>query len=238
MRNEWIRMEGLSKHYSATKKVIDIHLVINKSEIFALCGGNGAGKSTLIKMLTGMMKPTTGKVLLEGRDLDLRSHEYKKQFSYMPDEMLFPRHLTGREVLAFFARLRGIGDDKVNDALQQVGLFEVRDTQIKHYSKGMQQRLSLAQALLPDVPLRILDEPTNGLDPFWVFRFKEIIQEEKRQGKTIFFTTHILSLVEELADRAAFLEEGQLKLCDTVDSLVHKNGVYIPLEKIFFKSPF
>ncbi|WLR54250.1 AAA family ATPase [Mesobacillus subterraneus] len=120
------------------------------------------------------------------------------------------------------------------EALNQVGLFDVRNIQIKQYSKGMQQRLSLAQALMPDVPLRILDEPTNGLDPLWVYRFKEIILEEKRQGRTIFFTTHILSLVEELADRAAFMQEGHLQYCDSVESLVQKDGVYTPLEKVFF----
>lgn len=234
MNEEWIRIEALAKHYSETKKVKDISFSINKPEIFALCGGNGAGKSTLIKMLTGIMKPTSGKVFLEGSEIDPRNHDFKELFSYMPDEMLFPRQLTALEVLTFFARLRGISDERVNEALQQVGLFEVRHMQIKQYSKGMQQRLSLAQALLPDVPLRILDEPTNGLDPLWVLRFKEIIQEEKRQGKTIFFTTHILSLVEELADRAAFMEEGKMKVCDGVDSLIHQNGSYLPLEKVFF----
>jgi len=231
---EWIRIEGLAKHYSETKKITDINLTINKPEIFALCGGNGAGKSTLIKMLTGMMKPTAGKILMDGKVIDPQKQGFKKLFSYMPDEMLFPRQLTGLEVLTFFARLRGISDEKVMEALKQVGLFEVRNMQIKQYSKGMQQRLSLAQALLPDVPLRILDEPTNGLDPLWVFRFKEIIQEEKKQGRTILFTTHILSLVEELADRAAFMQEGQLQYCDSVTSLVENNGVYTPLEKVFF----
>ncbi|CAM3889222.1 ABC transporter ATP-binding protein [Mesobacillus thioparans] len=234
MSDEWIRIDALAKVYSETKKVTDISFGINKPEIFALCGGNGAGKSTLIKMLTGIMKPTSGKVLLDGSEIDPRSHEFKKLISYMPDEMLFQRQLSGLEVLTFFARLRGIGDVRVNEVLQQVGLYDVRNMQIKQYSKGMQQRLSLAQALLPDVPLRILDEPTNGLDPLWVFRFKEIIEEEKRQGKTIFFTTHILSLVEELADRAAFMEEGQMKICETVDSLVNPNGSYLPLEKVFF----
>lgn len=232
--NEWIRVEGLAKHYSETKKITDISFTIEKPEIFALCGGNGAGKSTLLKMLTGIMKPTFGRVLMDGREIVPRSNEFRKLFSYMPDEMLFPRQLTGLEVLTFFARLRGISDGKVDDALQQVGLYEVRNMQIKQYSKGMQQRLSLAQALLPDVPLRILDEPTNGLDPLWVFRFKEIIQEEKSQGRTILFTTHILSLVEELADRAAFMEDGQMRYCDTVDSLVHKTGSHVPLEKVFF----
>ncbi|MFT9596193.1 ABC transporter ATP-binding protein [Mesobacillus sp.] len=231
---EWIRVEGLAKHYSSTKKITDISFSIDKPEIFALCGGNGAGKSTLIKMLTGIMKPTAGMVFMDGKEVELQSKGFKKLFSYMPDEMLFPRQLTGLEVLTFFARLRGISDKKVTEALHQVGLFDVRNMQIKQYSKGMQQRLSLAQALLPDVPLRILDEPTNGLDPLWVYRFKEIIQEEKRQGRTIFFTTHILSLVEELADRAAFMQVGQLQYCDTVESLVQKNGVYTPLEKLFF----
>lgn len=232
--SEWIRIEGLAKHYSETKKIMDISFTIDKPEIFALCGGNGAGKSTLIKMLTGMMKPTAGKIVMDGRVIDPQNKGFKKLFSYMPDEMLFPRQLTGLEVLTFFARLRGINDESVMEALQQVGLFDARNTQIKQYSKGMQQRLSLAQALLPDVPLRILDEPTNGLDPLWVYRFKEIILEEKRQGRTIFFTTHILSLVEELADRAAFMHEGKLKYCDSVESLVKNDGAYTPLEKVFF----
>lgn len=232
--NEWIKIEGLAKHYSESKKITDISLTIEKPEIFALCGGNGAGKSTLIKMLTGIMKPTSGKVLMEGKEVDPQSSEFKKLFSYMPDEMLFPRQLTGLEVLTFFARLRSINAEKVKEVLQQVGLYDVRNMQIKQYSKGMQQRLSLAQVLLPDVPLRILDEPTNGLDPFWVFRFKEIMQEEKRQGRTIFFTTHILGLVEELADRAAFIHEGEIQYCDTVNSLVRKDGDYRPLEKVFF----
>lgn len=233
---EWIRIEGLAKHYSETKKITDITFTIEKPEIFALCGGNGAGKSTLIKMLTGMMKPTAGKVLMNGQVIDPQKQDFKNLFSYMPDEMLFPRQLTGLEVLTFFARLRGISNEKVIATLQQVGLYDVKNMQIKQYSKGMQQRLSLAQALLPDVPLRILDEPTNGLDPLWVYRFKEIIQEEKKQGRTIFFTTHILSLVEELADRAAFMQEGQLQYCDSVSSLVQKDGVYTPLEKVFFHS--
>jgi ABC-type multidrug transport system ATPase subunit len=234
-KHEWINMDGLAKHYNETKTITGINLSISKGEIFALCGGNGAGKSTLIKMLTGMLKPTTGKILIDGAEADPKSIEYKKLFSYMPDEMLFPRQLTGIEALTFFARLRNISDENVTKALQQVGLYEVRKMPIKDYSKGMQQRLSLAQALLPDVPLRILDEPTNGLDPYWVFRFKEIILEQKNQGRTIFFTTHILSLVEELADRAAFMQGGQMQYCDTVISLVHKNGDYTPLERVFFE---
>lgn len=234
---EWIKLEGIAKHYSETKKITNINLTVDKAEIFALCGGNGAGKSTLIKMLTGIMKPTSGKVFMNGKEVNPQSFEYKQQFSYMPDEMLFPRQLSGLEVLTFFSRLRKISDEKVSEALHQVGLYEARKMPVKQYSKGMQQRLSLAQALLPDVPLRILDEPTNGLDPYWVFRFKEIILEEKRQGRTIIFTTHILSLVEEIADRAAFMQEGKLQYCESVHSLTQQDGVYTPLEKVFFSHP-
>ena len=106
-------MDSLAKHYNETKKITGINLSISKGEIFALCGGNGAGKSTLIKMLTGMLKPTTGKILINGAEADPKSIEYKKLFSYMPDEMLFPRQLTGVEVLTFFARLRNISDENV-----------------------------------------------------------------------------------------------------------------------------
>lgn len=236
MNNQnWITLDGLAKHYNESKKITGIDLSISKGEIFALCGGNGAGKSTLIKMLTGMLTPSAGRILVNGAETDTKSIAYKQLFSYMPDEMLFPRQLTGIEVLTFFARLRNISDEKVSEAFQQVGLYEVRKMQIKDYSKGMQQRLSLAQALLPDVPLRILDEPTNGLDPYWAYRFKEMILEQKKQGRTIFFTTHILSLVEELADRAAFMQEGKMQYCDTVSSLIHRNGEYTPLERVFFE---
>lgn len=231
----WIVLDGLAKHYDESKKITDINLTVNEAEIFALCGGNGAGKSTLIKMLTGILKPTAGKIFVEDKEVNPASYDYKSMFSYMPDEMVFPRLLTGQEVLTFFARLRGIEQDKVSEALHLTGLYEVRKKPIKQYSKGMQQRLALAQAILPDVPLRILDEPTNGLDPYWVYRFKEIILEEKRQGRTIFFTTHILSLVEELADRAAFMQDGKMKYCDSVNTLIHTNGQYTPLEKVFFQ---
>ncbi|WP_210364110.1 ABC transporter ATP-binding protein [Bacillus sp. REN3] len=232
--NDWIKIEGLAKHYSELKKISDISFGIKKGEIFALCGANGAGKSTLIKMLTGILKPSAGKVTVEGKEISPASHEFKHLFSYMPDEMLFPKQLTGLEVLTFFARLRSIPQEKVNESLYLTGLYDERNMPVKQYSKGMQQRLALAQALMPDVPLRILDEPTNGLDPYWVYRFKEIIRDEKGKGRTIFFTTHILSIVEELADRAAFMEEGKLQYCDSVRSMTEQGGVYVPLEKVFF----
>jgi len=230
-----IELKGITKQYNEQKKIGEISFSINRGEILALCGGNGAGKSTLIKMLTGILKPTAGIIKVANESIDPMSRQYKAFFSYMPDDMVFPKQLTGLETLKFFAALQGIDDERVEKVLVKVGLYDDRKMLIKHYSKGMQQRLSLAQALLSDAPLLILDEPTNGLDPFWVFRFKEIILEEKEAGKTILFSTHILSIVEEIADTAVFIEEGKLLYHERIMKLINKDGEYVPLEKVFFE---
>ncbi|UII56167.1 ABC transporter ATP-binding protein [Cytobacillus spongiae] len=233
--NNAIQLMDLTKIYNEHSKIEQISFTIRKGEIVALCGGNGAGKSTLIKLITGIIKPTSGEVLVDGQPVQTISKQYRECFSYMPDDMLFPRQLTGIEVLRFFAGLRGSPKDRVDELLHTVGLFDERNRQIKHYSKGMQQRLSFAQALLADTPLLILDEPTNGLDPYWVYRFKEILQEEKQKGKAILFTTHILPLVEEIADQAAFIEKGKLLYFDQVTNLILRDGQVVSLEQVFFE---
>lgn len=229
-----MQLVKITKKYNEYKSIGEISFPIKKGEILALCGGNGAGKSTLIKMLTGILKPTSGMIKIADQQVDTMSLAYKAFFSYMPDDMAFPKQLTGIETLQFFAKLRGMNDARVKEVLVKVGLYEESNRLIKHYSKGMQQRLSLAQALLSDAPLLILDEPTNGLDPFWVYRFKELIKEEKEEGKTILFSTHILSIVEEIADSAVFLEEGKLIHYAKVTELTNKEDNYVPLEKVFF----
>lgn len=233
--SKWVELHDLTKIYNQYSKVENINFSIGKGEIIALCGGNGAGKSTLIKMITGIIKPTSGELWIDGKPANTISKTYRNQFSYMPDDMLFPRQLTALEVLIFFASLRGVEKEKAFEVLEIVGLFDQRNQFIKHFSKGMQQRLSFAQALLADTPLIILDEPTNGLDPYWVYRFKEIMKQEKESGKSILFTTHILSLVEEIADKAAFIEKGQLLHFEKVSDLINQNGQYVPLEKVFFE---
>ncbi len=232
--NKGMELKGLTKIYNEFSKVENISFQIEQGEMVALCGGNGAGKSTLIKMITGILKPTQGTIIVDGQEVDTVSNAYRQMFTYMPDDMLFPRQLSAVEVLTFFASLRKVPKEKVDAVLHLVGLYEVRNRLIKHYSKGMQQRLSFAQALLADTPFLILDEPTNGLDPYWVYRFKEILQEEKEKGKAILFTTHILSLVEEIADKAVFIEKGQLIHFDRVEQLTTFNGEKQSLEKVFF----
>lgn len=235
IEQSWLQFDRVSKRFSGHSIVGEISLSLEKGEIFALCGGNGAGKSTFIKLITGVMKATSGDIYVEGSKVKAKSMEYREIFSYMPDNMLFPSQLTGYETLAFFARLRKVREERVNEMLALVGLDEVRNRLIKHYSKGMQQRLSFAQALLPDSRFIILDEPTNGLDPFWFYRFKEILQMEKKKGKTILLTTHVLSLVEEIADRVAFMENGKVIENDTVENLLKRDGKETSLEKAFFQ---
>lgn len=231
----WIQFNKISKVFNKENKVGEINLSLKKGEIYALCGGNGAGKSTFIKVITGIMKATSGEIIVDGKVMSPKSMEYRRLFSYMPDHMLFPGQLTGEETLLFFAKLRNADGKKVQEMLKLVGLEEAKDRYIKYYSKGMQQRLSFAQALLADTPFIILDEPTNGLDPYWFYQFKEILVKEKEKGKTILFTTHVLSLVEEISDKVAFLEAGKVIKSGEVDSLMKQNGKKVSLEEVFFQ---
>lgn len=235
VRNIMLEVEELSKIYNPTNRIEYINFQINNGECFALCGGNGAGKSTVIQMIIGNVKPTSGMVKLGGVQVSQKSQGYKSLFSYMPDAMVFPKVLTGYEVLSFFAKLSDVPDARVHYLLKQVGLDEDKNKKVRNYSKGMQQRLALAQSLLPEAPILILDEPTNGLDPYWVREFKRIIKEEKEKGTTILFSSHILSDVEELADRVAFMNEGRLLVTDTVEALTKGNdNIETTLEEVFF----
>ncbi|WP_017756264.1 ABC transporter ATP-binding protein [Calidifontibacillus oryziterrae] len=233
--NNMVEVHDLCKIFNETNRIEHINFNIHNGECFALCGGNGAGKSTVIQMIIGNVKPTSGEVRLAGTPVSTKSQQYKSLFSYMPDAMVFPSVLTGYEVLKFFAELSNVPDERVHQLLKQVGLDQDKDKKVKNYSKGMQQRLALAQSLLPEAPLLILDEPTNGLDPYWVREFKRIIKEEKQKGTTILFSSHILSDVEELADRVAFMSSGQLLVTDTVESLTKgEDRSETTLEEVFF----
>jgi len=228
-------VKDLSKIYNSSNRIEHINFEMFEGECFALCGGNGAGKSTVIQMLIGNVKPTSGTIKLAGLTMDSNKSMYKSFFSYMPDAMAFPKVLTGYEVLSFFADLSNVSKARVDWLLKKVGLEHDKDKKVRDYSKGMQQRLALAQCLLPEAPLLILDEPTNGLDPYWVREFKNIIKEEKAKGTTILFSSHILSDVEELADRVAFMNNGKLLITDTVKALTNRNGgKKTTLEEVFF----
>ncbi|MGG6431673.1 ABC transporter ATP-binding protein [Anoxybacillus sp. D401a] len=223
-----LEVRRLTKIYNEQNKVENISFSVQSGQCLALCGGNGAGKSTIIKMLIGQLSPTKGDIYVNGKQV---KKDEKKWFSFMPDHLQFPPLLTGYEVLSLFGRWQGATAERVEQCLQLVGLTNDQHKQVKTYSKGMQQRLAFAQALLADAPLLILDEPTNGLDPYWVWEFKRLIQIEKEKGKAVIFSTHMLSIVEEIADAVAFIHQGQMLVYDSVSTLCRDGK---SLESIFF----
>lgn len=235
MANPVIQCINLGKTYNADNQVSGIEFSVNSGECLALCGGNGAGKSTIMKMIVGLLPPTTGEIRLAGYSSKEEGKRYKEQFGYMPDSMLFPKSLTGYEALHFFARLRKLPAARITDVLDLVGLQHAGNKKISDYSKGMQQRLSLAQALLANPPILILDEPTNGLDPLWVVRFKQLIMDLKKAGTTILLSSHIMRDVEELADRVAFIHAGKLIKTGEVKELCNRSGKPQKLEDVFFQ---
>lgn len=234
-KQKWmVELDQVTKIFNQFNKIEDINIQIKKGECFALCGGNGAGKSTIIHLLIGNLKPTSGEIYMDGQKVSAKEQAYKTRFSFMPDAMLFPNTLTGYEVLSFFAELHDVPPKKVAELLAKVGLEQEQHKLVKYYSKGMQQRLSLAQTLLADTPILILDEPTNGLDPYWVKRFKQIIQEEKERGRTILFSSHVLADVEEIADRVAFMSQGHMLINEEIAKVCQQEGERVSLEDVFF----
>lgn len=213
-----VQCTSLTKEYKGElfqKGVIALNgvsLSVEKGETFGLLGPNGAGKTTLQKLLLGIIKPTTGSGKVLGSDLG--SMESRKKVGYLPENPYFYFYLTGEELLKFTGELFDLSPSVIRDRsiqlLEQVGLGKAGKRQLRTYSKGMLQRIGIAQALINDPELIFLDEPMSGLDPIGRKEVREIILSLKNQGKTIFFNTHILSDVEMLCDRVGILNFGHL----------------------------
>lgn len=220
-----IRTEGLTKRYiqqnAEVEALSDLTIEVREGEIFGFLGPNGAGKTTTIKMLLGLIFPTGGRAEVLGRpagDLDMR-----RQVSYLPESPYFYDHLTGVELLDFFGRLFGIPAKerhrRVHELMEMVGLKNDKTKALKQYSKGMLQRVGIAQALVNNPKLLILDEPTSGLDPVAHIEIRHLIQSLKDQGKTIFLSSHQLPDVEQVCDRVAILNYGKLVKAGSVAEL-------------------
>lgn len=210
MGNTLLTIKNVSKVYGNTCVLEPIELSMKNTEIIALCGGNGAGKSTIIKMVTGLTRPTTGSITINNIDWTKNRIEYAKQLGYMPDDFHFQQPLSVVEYLLFFASLKK-AQKHVKQTLDIVGLTEKSDQLITKLSKGMRQRLLLAQAIVSKPALVLLDEPTNGLDPHWVDSFTKILLSLKKNGQGVLFSTHNLSVAEKVADRVLFLKNGTIK---------------------------
>lgn len=195
---------------SVKKAVQKVSFAVNRGEIFSLLGPNGAGKTTMIKILLGLIEPTSGEIWVDGEKVAGNRLTLRKKLGYLPERVALYPNLTARETLSFFARLRGLDEKHATEVLTKVGLANVLDRPTGKFSKGMLQRLGLAQAILGSPDLLILDEPTSGLDPEGAIKFKQLIKQLNADGITIIFTSHILSEVQDLADQIGIMKDGQL----------------------------
>jgi ABC-2 type transport system ATP-binding protein len=212
-----------------------LSLEVTAGEVFGFLGPNGAGKTTTMNVLLGYVHPTSGSASLFG--VDVRQPIARQRLGYLPELTYYYRFLTAEETLRFYAKLFEIpaaeADRRVEKLLKLVELEPVRKRPIRTYSKGMQQRVGLAQALINEPDLLLLDEPTSGLDPIGRMKVREIIQRLKNEGKTVFFSSHELGEVETVCDRVAIMNQGHLKVEGRVTDLVTR--YQCNLEQVFLK---
>ena len=199
-----------------------LDLEIRKGEVFGLLGPNGSGKSTTIKLLLGLLFPTSGRALVFGQNAsEVTKNE---RIGYLPEESYLYKFLTAEETLDFYGRLfdmpAKVRKERVASLIEQVGLTWAKRRQLKEYSKGMTRRIGLAQALINDPELILLDEPTSGLDPLGTREMKDMILKLRDQGKTVVMCSHLLADVQDVCDRIAILYQGDLKELGRVDSLL------------------
>jgi ABC-2 type transport system ATP-binding protein len=215
-----IEILGLEKTYNIgfwrkrpKRALHPLNLAIEDGEIFGFLGPNGAGKTTTLKMLMGLVFPSAGSARILG--MDLHDPRMKAQIGFLPEQPYFYDYLTARELLRYYGQLSGVDSrqlsSKVEEVLEKVGLRDSMNVQLRKFSKGMLQRAGIAQAILHDPKVVFLDEPMSGLDPMGRREVRTLIEELKRDGKTVFFSTHILSDAEALCDRVAVINLGQLR---------------------------
>jgi ABC-2 type transport system ATP-binding protein len=223
MTNAVIEANGLTKRYRKHLAVDHIDLAIGEGEVFGLLGPNGAGKTTTILMVMGLTDVSEGTVRVLGLDPARQPLAVKRHIGYMPDSVGFYDGLTARENLAYTGRLAGMDraliDRRIGEVLARVGLSDVAGHQVRTFSRGMRQRLGLADALLKTPKVIILDEPTTGLDPHATQEFLELIRDLKRDGITIILSSHMLEKVQVICDRVALFNAGRVALCGTVPEL-------------------
>jgi Cu-processing system ATP-binding protein len=232
MTNETLRLEGVTKRYrrAETEALAGIDLAVTEGESLALIGHNGAGKTTLMKMVLGLAGPSSGTVRVWGcdpRSAAFAAHRTAR--GYLPENVVFAGGSSGRETLRFFARLKGASMSGVDDVLERLGLGAAARRAVGTYSKGMRQRLGLAQAVLGAPRLLVFDEPTSGLDPALRDVFYDICESLRGRGATVLVSSHSLSEIERRADRIAILRAGRVVAVDTLDGLRAQAGIPITI---------
>jgi len=234
-----IELHNVSKSYGTTLAVRDLSLDIAKGELFAFLGPNGAGKTTTIKMICGLLFPTTGTIRIAGFDILKEGQQARRVISYVPDQPFLYEKLTGREMLQFIAAMYAMPPDRARERMDEMisvfGLETFVDNLTQHYSHGMRQRTVFACALLHEPEVLIVDEPTVGLDPRSIRLLKDLLRNEVARGVTVFLSTHSLDIAQELADRIGVIGQGRLIGCGTLDALRKQAALDGSLEEVFLK---
>ncbi len=233
-----IEIEGLSKKFGSVDAVKDLSLVVKTGELFCFLGPNGAGKTTTIKMLCGLLRPTAGRIRLDGIDILAASGEWRRRVGYIPDTPFLYERLTPREFFEFIGELYSIPRGEVRDQMDRLfGMFRMEEyarTLIKDLSHGFRQRLIYAATFLHKPSILFIDEPFVGLDPLSIRMIRNQLREKTREGTTIFLTTHILAFAEDLADRLGIICSGKLAATGTLEELKAQSSLQGSLEDIFF----
>ncbi|MGZ2370105.1 ABC transporter ATP-binding protein [Ancylomarina sp. YFZ004] len=217
-----IKIENLSKAYHKNQVLKDVNIKLDSNKIIAILGPNGSGKTTLIKSILGLVIPQEGDVIFNDQSI-IGEWKYRKQISYLPQIARFPENLKVSELIALVKDIRQ-QEAKDNELIQYFGLESELKKPLRNLSGGTRQKVNMVLAFMFDSPVIILDEPTVGLDPVAISRFKELLQREKAKGKLIIFTTHIMSLVQEISDEIIFLLEGDIYFQGSVQDLINQNG--------------
>lgn len=234
-----IHTENLTKIYKElwTKQKVEalkgLNLTVKRGEIFGLLGPNGSGKTTTVKLLLGLIYPSSGTVNILGKPAtDVKT---KNSIGFLPEETYLYKFLNAEETLDFYGRLfnipKKVRKDRANYLIKLVGIEAARKRNLKQYSKGMLRRIGLAQALINDPELIILDEPTSGLDPIGIRDIKDLILDMRKNGKTVFMCSHLLADVQDICDRVAILNKGELQVVGSVNELISKTEIIEILAK-------
>ncbi|MFT5521079.1 MAG: Cu-processing system ATP-binding protein [Enterobacterales bacterium] len=231
-----VELNNIQKSFGELKILNGLNLHVKTGQVLGLFGHNGAGKTTTMKMILGLLKPTSGEIKVFGQTPFLSTfNHHRYQLGFLPENVSFYQQLSGMEVLQFFAKLKKVSKNRCIELMKQVGLWDAHQRKVKTYSKGMKQRLGLAQALLTQPSLLLLDEPTVGLDPIATQEFYSIIDALKLQGCSIILCSHILAGLESHIDKAAILSNGDLKAFGSINEL----RANTPLEtSLIFKGCF
>jgi ABC-2 type transport system ATP-binding protein len=239
MREDVLSLSAVSVRYRTRgyekQAVQDISLQVQRQEIFGFLGPNGAGKTTTIKAILNLIPVSTGTIAVFGRDP--RERTVRRRLGFMPELARYYGYLSPRELLRMYAGLFGLGRSacsrKIEEVLSLVGLADAGQVLMRHFSKGMMQKVSLAQALINDPELLILDEPTSGLDPLARLNLRTIIKDLQKKGVTIFFSSHELSEVELICDRVGIIHNGRLIAVDRREDILASKGQQRSLEQYF-----